>query len=352
LDKAKTIIGSAIQRLSSLNRRSLDKLSSSAYFFYSRVAELTGNLSAIRNECLGAYRTACLHHNYPAQCTLINILLRDYLNCNLVQQAHQLVAKTTYPEQRSNAQYARYLYYCGRIKAIQLEYSEAHSKLIFAVRKAPQTGDSGRGFRLAATKLAVIVELLTGEIPDRDTFNSPDLRDGLAPYFQLTCAVRSGDLNEFNKVFDAHQKLFQKDKTFTLIKRLSYTVIKAGLLRISQSYSKISFQDISTKLGLSSAEESEFVVAKAILDGVIDATIDHESQCMISTHKADLYCSPEPQKALHKRITFCLNMYNDLVKSFQYPDKNRGKFVTAEEQRQKDQAIQDALEGSSDEEDF
>ena len=172
--KAFTTIKQLITRVNSLNRRSMDKLAANAYFYYARCVELTsGKLSDIRREMLDAYRTACLHMNYPSQATLINILLRDYLSCNLVDQAFKFVSKTTFPESRSNAQYARYLYYVGRIKAIQLEYTEAHNTLTHAVRKAP--ANTCRGFRLAATKLSIIVELLTGEIPDRDLFNQVNL---------------------------------------------------------------------------------------------------------------------------------------------------------------------------------
>ena len=32
--------------------------------------------------------------------------------------------------------------------------------------------------------------------------------------------------------------------------------------------------------------------------------------------------SCEPQKALHKRIAFCLQMHNDTVKAMAYPDEN------------------------------
>ena len=35
-------------------------------------------------------------------------------------------------------------------------------------------------------KLAVTVELLMGDIPQRQTFRKPELRRPLAPYFQLT----------------------------------------------------------------------------------------------------------------------------------------------------------------------
>ncbi|CDJ57527.1 hypothetical protein EMWEY_00039210 [Eimeria maxima] len=41
-------------------------------------------------------------------------------------------------------------------------------------------------------------------------------------------------------------------------------------------------KDIAVKLGLDSAQEAEAVAAKAILDGVIDATIDHDQQFLQS----------------------------------------------------------------------
>ena len=60
-------------------------------------------------------------------------------------------------------------------------------------------------------------------------------------------------------------------------------MIKTGIRMISLSYSKISLRDICLKLHVDSEEDAEFVVAKAIRDGVIDATIDHEKGIMKST---------------------------------------------------------------------
>jgi hypothetical protein len=49
---------------------------------------------------------------------------------NLVDQASNLVARTTnFPEGASNNQLCRYLYYVGRIQAVQLDYSDAYTKL-------------------------------------------------------------------------------------------------------------------------------------------------------------------------------------------------------------------------------
>lgn len=44
------------------------------------------------------------------------------------------------------------------------------------------------------------VRLLLGEIPERVEFSAPGMREPLTPYFELTCAVRSGDLATFRCV--------------------------------------------------------------------------------------------------------------------------------------------------------
>merc|ERR1711920_674119 len=210
--------------------------------------------------------------------TLLNLLLRNYLAYNLYEQALKFVQKTNFPESRPNAQYARYLLYIGQIKAVQLEYSDSHSKLMQAIRKAPQAPNVALGFKLAAHKLAIIVELLMGGIPERSIFMQKELKEQLRPYYAITQAVRSGDLNAFKEQTQQHQAPFKKDKTLTLINRLRYNVIKTGLRDINLSYSRISLQDVSTKLGLESAQDAAGVVAKAVVDG-------------------------EPQKAFHKRIS-------------------------------------------------
>merc|ERR1719305_1833180 len=109
-----------------------------------------------------------------------------------------------------------------------------------------------------------------------------ELKEDLRPYYAITQAVRSGDLNAFKNVVEQHNALFKKDKTLTLINRLRYNVIKTGLRSINLSYSRISLKDISAKLGLETAQDAAGVVAKAIVDGVIDATIDHDARCVNS----------------------------------------------------------------------
>lgn len=64
------------------------------------------------------------------QAVILNCLLRNYLHYNLYEQADKLVSKSTFPESASNNEWARYLFYLGRIKAARLEYSAAHKHLV------------------------------------------------------------------------------------------------------------------------------------------------------------------------------------------------------------------------------
>lgn len=58
-------------------------------------------------------RTATLRHDTDGQAVLLNLLLRNYLNFNLYDQAEKLVSKSVFPELANNNEWARYLYYTG-----------------------------------------------------------------------------------------------------------------------------------------------------------------------------------------------------------------------------------------------
>ena len=91
-------------------------------------------------------------------------------------------------------------------------------------------------------------------------------------------------------------------------------MIKTGIRRISLAYSRISLADITRKLHLESEEDAEYVIAKAIRDGVIDARVEHDSATMVSNEAVDIYATNEPQTQLQQRINFCLQLHNDSVK--------------------------------------
>lgn len=310
-----------IEKLRTLNRRTLDALSARVYYYYSlffeQLAPLppapTASVVSIRPYLLAALRTSVLRKDQDTRATVTTLLLRNYLSTSHITQADLLIAHSEFPDAASNNQIARYLYYLGRIRAIQLSYTEAHEHLTGATRKSPATPSAG-GFYQAASKLLIVVELLMGDIPDRAIFRQPSVEHAMEPYLSLVQAVRVGKIEGFLNVVQAHNALFRRDGTYTLILRLRQNVIKTGIRMMSLSYAKISLRDICIKLDLESEQSAEYIVAKAIRDGVIEASIDHERGFMKSKDVGDVYATREPGEAFHERIIACLGLHDESVK--------------------------------------
>ena len=164
-------------KLQNQNRRTLDLISAKCSFYYMRAHEMAGGqlgqeqlVASCRATLHACLRTATLRNDFEGQAVLINCLLRNYLHYNLYNQADKLVLKSTFPEQASNNEWARYYYphyfkllpgnttfttryyyYLGRIKALQLDYTEAHKHLLQSARKAPQ--NSAAGFKQHVAKV-------------------------------------------------------------------------------------------------------------------------------------------------------------------------------------------------------
>ena len=310
-----------VERLRTLNRRTLDALSARVYYYYSLFFEQLAPLPpspmasvvSIRPHLLAALRTSVLRKDQDTRATVTTLLLRNYLSTSHITQADLLISHSEFPATASNNQIARYLFYLGRIRAIQLSYTEAHGHLVGATRKSPATPSAG-GFYQAASKLLVVVELLMGDIPDRAIFRQPSLEHAMEPYLSLVQAVRVGKIEGFLNVVQTHDALFRRDGTYTLILRLRQNVIKTGIRMMSLSYAKISLRDICMKLDLESEQSAEYIVAKAIRDGVIEASIDHEHGFMKSKELGDVYATREPGEAFHDRIRACLGLHDESVK--------------------------------------
>lgn len=305
--------------LKSYNRRSLDSIQAKLWFYVARSAELHKDLISILPELLPALRTATLRHDDQTTASIITLLLRNYLKSHDISQAANLCEKIVFPVNAGVALAARYYYYMSCISAIQLDYSTAHEYVITAIRKAPQT-KWARGFVQEATKLKIIIELLMGDIPELKVFSATN--GGLEPYFQVCKAVRLGDIKLFEEVLSKYEQSFVKDNNFTLVSRLRQNVIRTGIRTISLAYSKISLKDICIKLQLESEESTEYIVSKAIRDGVIEATVNHELGYMKSKELRDVYSTKLPQEDFDQRIRFCLSLHTDLVKAMRYPSNN------------------------------
>jgi len=312
-----------------------------------------------RGELVNSHRLAVIRRDVDTQATLLNIMLRDLLNANQgededvlfflqgfrtfnrssltlffishskkkVEQAQKLLENSSFPETASNNQLCRHLYYSGRIQALRLEYTSAFSNLSQCLRKAPT--NTAIGFRIAVQRLLVVVQLLMGEIPERSVFFSENMVGELAPYLKITQAVRHGDLAVFHDTVKQFTERLKSDGTYTLISRLAHSVVKAGLRRLNTSYSRISLDDIANRLGLANATSAEFVVSKAVRDGVIDATIFHKERYVQSHDLVDVYATTEPMEAFHRRIAYCLTTHNDAVRSMRYPPDEYKKQLEA-----------------------
>ncbi|GAA5862041.1 hypothetical protein JCM1840_006917 [Sporobolomyces johnsonii] len=346
-DKGKQLATSLIEQFSALNRRTLDQLMSKLYFYWVRLHELSGDdVAALRPTLLAAQRTAALRHDDDLQATLLPLLLRNYLDHGLYEQADRLVSKTTFPEATAqNSQLARWYYYVGRIRAIQLDYTSSHASLLQAIRRAPSDLKAAPGFFQHAYKLSVVVELLMGEIPERRIFREQVLRKALRPYFEIAQAVRVGDIQAFNTALTSHSATFTADRTLSLVHRLRHNVIKTALRTLSLAYSRISLADISRKLALESEEDAEYIVAKAIRDGVVVARVDHEKGEMTSRDTGDVYSTGEPMREFDRRIGFLLELRNQSVKAMRYPLNAHSKeLASAEEARERERELAKEIE--------
>jgi len=340
-----------VQKMQSLNRRSLDPIAAKVWFALERAYELGGEFSDARPLFLAAQRTASLRHDDETQASLINRLLRNYLHYSLYDQADKLISKTNFPTSAPNSQYARYHYYLGRIKAVQLDYTAAHTNLQQAIRRAPAP-KLAPGFYQAVHKLFVVVELLMGDIPERSLFRHPVLEKALRGYFDIVKAVRTGSLSQFQTTLSTHAASFESDKTYTLVARLRQNVIKTGIRRLSLSYSRISLRDICVKLHLDSEEDAEYIVGKAIRDGVIEGRIVHEKGWMECGGQKSGY-GPEVSEMFSRRIGYCLELHNQSVKAMRYPlNAHRKDIVDAEGAREREKELAKGIqEGEIDEED-
>lgn len=112
-------------------------------------------------------------------------------------------------------------------------------------------------------------------------------------------------------------------------------MIKTGVRSLSLAYSLISLRDICVKLHLDSEEDAEYIVGKAVRDGVIEARVDHTNGWMITQTRVGqtgingiegVYATSEPREVFTKRIGFCLDLHNESVK-VRVPGSRRNCFL-------------------------
>jgi 26S proteasome regulatory subunit N3 len=127
-----------VEKIRSWNRRTLDQIGAKAYFYYALFHEnldpkppsKQSPVIEIRPKLLAALRSAVIRKDNDTQAAVTVLLLRNYISTADITQADLLVAQTQFPSNTTNSQVCRYLYYLGRIRAVQLAYTEAHGECI------------------------------------------------------------------------------------------------------------------------------------------------------------------------------------------------------------------------------
>jgi 26S proteasome regulatory subunit N3 len=160
-------------------------------------------------------------------------------------------------------------------------------------------------------------------------------------------------MQAFLKHVETYAPIFRKDGTYTLVLRLRQNVIRTGIRRLSLSYSRISLRDICIRLGLESEESAEYIVAKAIRDGVIEGSINHEKGFMATKQACDIYATREPAEAFHERIKACLALHDECVRAMRFPmNQHRLELKGAQEARERERELaKEIQDGDIDEDD-
>ncbi|KAG9040322.1 26S proteasome non-ATPase regulatory subunit, partial [Tulasnella sp. UAMH 9824] len=103
--------------------------------------------------------------------------------------------------------------------------------------------------------------------------------------------------------------------------------------------------------------DAEYIVGKAVRDGVIDARVDHAKGWMESWRRGeggrgDVYETGEPREAFQKRIGFCLDLHNESVKAMRYPlNTHRKDLATAAEAREREKELAKEIESGEHDDD-
>lgn len=300
-------------------------------------------------QLLNHLRALALRHDELGQEIILNEILRKTLERKEYEQAERIVASVSLKQPyRSTNQGARFFYYVALISAIRLDYVKANDCVSQALRKAPERAI---GFRIAATKLYLTVQLLLGEIPPRAEFLDKQMNESLQPYMQLTSCVRFANLGRFMSSLKQYQAQLEHDNTYSLFLRIRQNVIKTGLRRICQAYSRIPLSDICVKLALENPSDAEYIVSKAIRDGVVDATIDHENGTVSSSDSVNVYTTTEPLQAFQRRTAFLNVTHEEAKRALRYVDPDADPELEEENKKKKLEdmkKLQQALEDEAD----
>eukprot|EP00915_Cephaloidophora_sp_WS-2016_P006249 GHVH01008234.1.p1 GENE.GHVH01008234.1~~GHVH01008234.1.p1 ORF type:complete len:640 (+),score=107.59 GHVH01008234.1:282-2201(+) len=242
-------------------------------------------------ELMHVLRLSSINKSYVTQATVINAILRILIiDKQDWARAASLVKVNQFPEQASRTTaHCRYLFYTAIVTCMNQPtpegYESANLLLKHAYRKSP-TGPRGAGIKLEIVQLMVVTDLLLGKTPNRLILNEPEIAPHIQIYKDIARAVHLGHVADFQSLVVEHDAELSHHFSYPIMERhLITAVVRASLIRISKTYSRINLVDVRTKIGMDDRDLSETVsvVAKSICDDIlVGVAIDEEGECLVA----------------------------------------------------------------------
>jgi len=257
------------------------------------------------------FNSSTIGFNSYAREFLINSISRNYVSSIQYDLAYQFLSQIHISETFSSRQEnCSHLYYLGIIHAIKYEYSKAKNFLDQAMIEASLVSF---GLRIQIQKWRVLISLLIGEIPAKSEFSIKKTMTDLLAYKRLTQYLHQSKCRKIDKIITRFKEDFFQDRTTILVERLRRIVLRFGLSRIFNVYTRISVSAILAELRLEFNEDNEYRVAKKLQLENSNFILELDN----GTMQRKIICDENlrtPQKFLYQRILSNLKLHNQLYR--------------------------------------
>ncbi|XP_067007037.1 PCI domain-containing protein 2 [Anabrus simplex] len=243
-------------------------------------------------ECLmGCFRVCAADNRASEEYTkrwgmlaLVNQLFKVYFRINKLHLCKPLIRaieSSPFKDQFSLSQQITYRYYVGRTAMFDSDYKTADTFLTFAFARCHKK--SIRNKRLTLIYL-VPVKMLLGYMPTKGVLEKYDLLQ----FWEVTEAVKQGNIMQLNKVMQRHEPFFIKFGIYLILEKLKCITVRNLFKRVHDMLKihHIPVSALLTALKMMEiedvdSEETQCIIANLIHDGKIKGYISHSHQVLV-----------------------------------------------------------------------
>ncbi|KAK6090030.1 hypothetical protein P3W45_000918 [Vairimorpha bombi] len=191
--------------------------------------------------------------------SVITTCLLDYLiSNNVYKRITNKIAQSELP---------RYNFYHGIIELVEGNYDLASSLFNSSTKNS-------------ILKRYMIITMLL-----QSNYNIPlEFDKKIKNYFDLIKIVRDADLESYMIFINEKRTQLIQDKTYFIILRLSQNVIQEKIRCMSLVYSRISYEDMSSRLNINK-EDLDYLLKKSINQGLINGRVENNVYYTCKTPK-------------------------------------------------------------------